>query len=72
MLIFLLRVISRSGYVVVDDSNRPTLDDSDWPWVVNNTSTPPDPAVCRDIPVEKVSVGRSRNVMISGTLKHSV
>ncbi|HUJ14271.1 MAG TPA: alpha-glucosidase, partial [Thermoanaerobaculia bacterium] len=27
-------LISRDGWVVVDDSNRPLFDNSDWPWVM--------------------------------------
>ena len=27
-------LISRDGWVVVDDSDRPLFDDSDWPWVM--------------------------------------
>lgn len=27
-------LISRSGWALVDDSDRPLFDDSDWPWVV--------------------------------------
>lgn len=27
-------IISRSGWCVVDDSNKPLFDNSDWPWVV--------------------------------------
>lgn len=27
-------LVSRDGWVVVDDSDRPLFDDSDWPWVV--------------------------------------
>ena len=27
-------LVSRDGWVVVDDSARPLFDDSDWPWVV--------------------------------------
>lgn len=27
-------LLSRSGWHVVDDSNRPLFDDSDWPWVI--------------------------------------
>jgi len=27
-------LISRDGWVVIDDSDRPLFDDSDWPWVM--------------------------------------
>lgn len=27
-------LLSRDGWVVVDDSERPTFDESDWPWVM--------------------------------------
>ena len=53
---FCYSVISRDGYVVVDDTNRPTLDgDADWHWVVNATSNPPDPDTCKSIPPEQVN-----------------
>ncbi len=29
-------VISRSGWALVDDSQKPNFDNSDWPWVQNN------------------------------------
>jgi alpha-glucosidase (family GH31 glycosyl hydrolase) len=32
-------IISRSGWALVDDSQKPNFDNSDWPWVQNN-STP--------------------------------
>jgi alpha-glucosidase len=28
-------LVSRDGWVVVDDSDRPLFDDSDWPWVMD-------------------------------------
>ena len=28
-------LLSRDGWVVVDDSDRPLFDDSDWPWVLS-------------------------------------
>ena len=31
------RLVSQSGYVVVDDTNRPQFDTSSWPWVVSKT-----------------------------------
>ena len=33
-------LISRDGWVVVDDSERPLLDDSDWPWVMPRPKGP--------------------------------
>lgn len=32
-------IISRSGWALIDDSQKPTFDTSDWPWVQGNTAT---------------------------------
>ena len=62
--LYLHRVISRDGYVVVDDTNRPALDgDKDWPWVLNSSSTPPDPDTCYDILPEMVQELITKNIV---------
>ena len=33
-------LLSRDGWIVIDDSARPTFDDSDWSWVTARTDTP--------------------------------
>jgi hypothetical protein len=33
-------LISRDGSVVVDDSDRPLFDNSDWPWVMQRPRLP--------------------------------
>ena len=43
------RLISRSGYVVVDDTNRPQFDTSPWPWVVNQTHPSPSEHECSSV-----------------------
>ncbi|HRG89260.1 MAG TPA: glycoside hydrolase family 31 protein, partial [Chitinophagales bacterium] len=32
-------VLSRDGWVLIDDSQKPVFDKSDWPWVQNNPAT---------------------------------
>jgi alpha-glucosidase len=32
-------ILSRDGWAVVDDSNRPLFDDSDWPWAVGRADS---------------------------------
>jgi len=43
------RLVSTSGYVVVDDTHHPQFDNSDWPWVVNQTFPQPDPSSCSKV-----------------------
>lgn len=47
-------LVSRDGYVVVDDTHHPHLDDSTWPWVVNTTYPQPNASDCTPIPPEQV------------------
>lgn len=49
-------LVSRDGYVVVDDTHRPHFDDSNWPWVVNTTYPQPNASDCTPIPPEEVCV----------------
>ncbi len=47
-------VISRRGYAIVDDTNRPQFDDDiQWPWIVNKQYSPPNPSQCSIIPIEE-------------------
>jgi len=32
-------ILSREGWALVDDTNRPLFDDSDWPWVVERADS---------------------------------
>ena len=43
------RLVSTSGYVVVDDTHHPQFDDSSWPWVVNQTFPQPDSSSCNNV-----------------------
>eukprot|EP00698_Gefionella_okellyi_P018500 TRINITY_DN5552_c0_g1_i1.p1 TRINITY_DN5552_c0_g1~~TRINITY_DN5552_c0_g1_i1.p1 ORF type:complete len:938 (-),score=168.17 TRINITY_DN5552_c0_g1_i1:17-2830(-) len=36
-------IISRTGYVVYDDTHAPYFNNADWPWLVNRTYPVPDP-----------------------------
>ncbi|CAF1235295.1 unnamed protein product [Rotaria sp. Silwood1] len=56
-------VISRRGYAIVDDTNRPQLDDStQWPWIINKQYPAPDPTLCQAVPVEeRRNCGSSNN-----------
>ena len=49
------RLVSQSGYVVVDDTNRPQFDTSPWPWVVNKTYPTPSDNQCSTMKNEEVS-----------------
>lgn len=49
-------LVSRDGYVVVDDTHHPHFDDSTWPWVVNTTYPQPNASDCTPIPPEQVGV----------------
>jgi len=49
------RLVSTSGYVVVDDTHHPQFDDSEWPWVVNQTFPQPDPSSCTKVEPTKVN-----------------
>ena len=46
--------MSRNGYVVVDDTNRPRFDNSDWPWVLNTTFPPASAADCNSVSLDDV------------------
>lgn len=41
-----LGLVSRDGYVVVDDTNSPQFDNSSWPWVHIRSLPSPDKAMC--------------------------
>ena len=43
------RLVSTSGYVVVDDTNHPQFDNSEWPWVVNQTFPLRDTTSCNKV-----------------------
>ena len=32
LIIYFFSLVSRDGYVVVDDTGYPQFDDSEWPW----------------------------------------
>ena len=49
------RLVSQSGYVVVDDTNRPQFDTSSWPWVVSKTYPTPSGDQCSAVKQEQVS-----------------
>ncbi|XP_065842646.1 oligosaccharide 4-alpha-D-glucosyltransferase-like [Oscarella lobularis] len=44
-----LGLVSRDGFAVIDDTNRPAFDNSDWPWLINSSLPEPSTASC-DIP----------------------
>ncbi|CAF1309523.1 unnamed protein product [Rotaria sp. Silwood1] len=47
-------VISRRGYVLIDDTHRPQLDnDSRWPWIINKQYSPPNPNHCQIVSIEE-------------------
>ena len=48
------RLVSQSGYVVVDDTNRPQFDTAPWPWVVNKTYPTPSDDQCSAVKNEQV------------------
>ena len=48
------RLVSQSGYVVVDDTNRPQFDISPWPWVINKTYPTPSGDQCSAVKTEAV------------------
>ena len=56
-------VISRRGYALVDDTHHPQFDnDSQWPWIVNQQYTIPDPALCQAVPLaQRRSCGGENN-----------
>ena len=54
-LSFTHRLVSQSGYVVVDDTNRPQFDTSPWPWVVSKTYPTPSQDQCSAVKKEEVS-----------------
>ena len=44
---------------MVDDTNHPQFDTSQWPWVVNQTFPQPKPDSCAKVAVENVSADLS-------------
>ena len=48
-------LVSRDGYVVVDDTHRAQFDQSPWPWVVNK-SFPAIESGCSAVPVNEVNI----------------
>ena len=57
-------VISRRGYALVDDTHQPQFDnDTQWPWIVHEQYSPPDPGLCLAVPVvERRRCGISNNI----------
>ena len=68
----LLRLVSTSGYVVVDDTHHPQFDDSEWPWVINQTFLQPDPSSCSKVQPLKVwiCVTLSQDLLITKLPDH--
>ncbi|CAF3801438.1 unnamed protein product [Rotaria sordida] len=56
-------VISRRGYVLIDDTHRPQFDnDSRWPWIINKQYSPPDSRHCQTVSIEeRRNCGSSNN-----------
>lgn len=48
------RLVSRDGYVIVDDTHHPQFDNSTWPWVVNKTYHQPSTDECSQVKPEQV------------------
>lgn len=48
--------------MVVDDTGHPQFDDSEWPWVVNQTFPRPFPDACKAVPDEEVCIMINMNV----------
>ena len=46
--------------MVVDDTNRPQLDNSPWPWVVNKTYPTPSEKQCSAVKTEEVGRAKRR------------
>ena len=56
LILFPYRLVSTSGYVVVDDTGHPQFDTSmDWPWVVNQSLPAASSASCSAVDVSKVT-----------------
>ena len=55
IILFLCSLVSRDGYVVVDDTHRAQFDESVWPWVVNKSYPAPQPSSCSAVPVKEVN-----------------
>jgi hypothetical protein len=49
-----LGLVSRDGYVVVDDTHHPQFDNSSWPWVANTSYPQPSSSDCSAVPPEQV------------------
>ena len=49
-------LVSQSGYVVVDDTNRPQFDSSPWPWVLNKTYPTPSEKQCSSVDHDQVNL----------------
>jgi len=64
--------VSTSGYVVVDDTHHPQFDDSEWPWVINQTFPQPDPSSCSKVQPLKVwiRVTLSQDLLITKLPDH--
>jgi alpha-glucosidase len=48
-----LGLVSRDGFVVVDDTHHPHFNEEDWPWVVNTTYPQPSPLDCAAVSMEQ-------------------
>ena len=57
-------VISRRGYALIDDTNRPQFDnDTQWPWIINKQYSTPNPSLCQAVPVgERRNCGPSNDI----------
>ena len=55
-MLFFISLVSTMGYVVVDDTNHPHFDNSDWPWVVNQTFPQPSSSSCDKVEPTTVNV----------------
>ena len=62
------RLVSTSGYVVVDDTHHPQFDNSSWPWVVNQTFPQPDPSSCNKVDPMMVCVASYPGLLTSVSL----
>lgn len=53
-----LGLISTDGYVVVDDTYHPQFDNSDWPWVINQSFPKPSTSFCNTVkPTQRQQCG---------------
>ena len=57
IIINVFSLVSRDGYVVVDDTGHPQFDKSEWPWVTqpNRANTNTSSGSCSEFSVTTVS-----------------